>query len=113
MALPGGARLYVLAAGVLIGLMLVAAGALGLVSRGIALRKRFEGYAELPVFKDAELAEARLAIAERAVGTVPSLQMRANRAMREIDDARERIAASLFTVSTGVRLLFSLVFDER
>ena len=110
--LPEHAGLYLLGAGIAAGLCLVAAGIAGVIRRGVALRTRLDGYAELALFKEVELAQARVAIGERALATVPSLQLRATRALREIDDARERIRASLFTVSTGIRLLFSLVFDE-
>jgi hypothetical protein len=110
--LPAHAGFYLLGAGIAAGLCLVAAGIAGLVRRGLALRTRLEGYADLPLFTDVELAQARIAIGERALDTLPALQLRATRALRELDEARERMRASLFTVSTGVRLLFSLVFDE-
>ncbi len=110
---PGGAGLYGLAAGVVIGLLFALAGIIGLVRRAKLLRKHLDSYADLPLWSELELAQARIDIAERALSGVPSLQLRALRAVRDIEDARDRIRTSLFTLSAGVGLLLSLVFDER
>lgn len=113
MPVPVAAGWYGLGAGVLVGLALAIAGLIGLVGRARALRKQLDGFAALPLLKELELAQARAGIAERALSTVPALQLRASVALREIDEARERIRASLFTFSNGFGLLVSLVFGER
>ncbi len=111
---PATAVWYGLAAGVLIGLALAVAGVARLVVRARALRKQLDGYADLPLWKELELAQARFELAERALSTVPSLQLRATRAFHEIEEARDRIRDSVLTLSQGAGLLlFSLVFDER
>jgi hypothetical protein len=110
---PASAGFYGLVAGVLIGLAFVLAGLSGLVSRALALRKRLDAYADLPLWKDVELAQARIDIAELSLSRVPSLQLRATRAFEAIENARGRIGTSVLTVSTGVALLFNLVFDDR
>jgi len=110
---PASAGWYVLGAGVLLGLVIAIVGVAGLLGRARALRKKLDGYAALPLLKELELAQARVDIGERALASLPSLQLRATRAFREIEEAREQIRASLFTASAGVGVLVSLVFGER
>jgi hypothetical protein len=104
---------YALGAGVLIGFVLALVGIFRLVGRARALQKKLDGYADLPVLREIELAQARVSIGERALESVPSLQLRATRAFGEIEEARERIRTSLFTFSNGFDVVFSLVFGER
>ncbi len=105
------AGIVALVAGIVIGLGFAVAGVLQLARPAFALKARLESYAELPLLKDIELAEARLGIAERALDRVPTLQLRATRALGEIDTAREQIRTSLFTGSGGVGLLMSVLLD--
>jgi hypothetical protein len=113
MLVPAAVGWYGLGAGVLLGLAIALVGLAGLLGRARAFRKRFDAYANLPLLKELELAQARIDIGDRALASLPSLQFRATRAFREIEEAREQIRASLFTVSNGVGVLVSLVFGER
>jgi hypothetical protein len=110
---PASAGLYGLVAGLLIGFLFALVGVIGLVRRVQRLRTRLDSYAGLPLWKELELAQARVDIAERALSALPSLQLRATRAARDIADARDRIRTSVFTLSNGVGLLLSLVLGDR
>ncbi len=107
------ADVVALGAGVLIGLIFVVAGVVAVVRRALSLRKRLDRYADLPLWKNVELAEARVSIAGDALATVPSLQARAGRALRDIEAAREEIRSAAFAVSTGVGAFFSFLIGER
>jgi hypothetical protein len=110
---PAAVGWYGFGAGVLIGVVFALVGLFRLLAPARALRKKLDGYAELPLLKEFELAQARVGIGERALASVPSLQLRASRAVREIEDAREQIRASLSRLSNSAGFIFSLLLGER
>jgi hypothetical protein len=108
-ALPG---LIAFGVGAVVGIAFIVAGVIRLARPGLALKARLDGYANLPLFKELELAEARLAIAERALSRAPILQQRAIRALRDLESARDRVRGSLFNESAVTGLLLAVLIGE-
>jgi ABC-type transporter Mla subunit MlaD len=106
-AVPEHFDLYVIGGGALLALLLVVVGILQLAARARALRKRIEGYGDLPLQKTLELTQARLGIASRSVDAVPTLIARAKQALAEINDARTRLAEAASTTREFVRSVVS------
>jgi hypothetical protein len=91
LTLPAHAGLWLLALFGVLGASCVALGFWRLIREGIALKKRLEAYADLPLRIDIALAQRRIALAERRIETVPALVARADGAYRQIDLARRRV----------------------
>jgi hypothetical protein len=102
LTLPAHAGLWFLALFAVLGVVCAIFGFWRLALAGLALKKRLETYADLPLRVDIVLAQRRIEIAERRIETVPVLVARADRAYRQIDLARQRI---LLTGTTLVRAI--------
>lgn len=96
--------LLVLAICLIAGLVLIVAGALRLVRAAVHLKKRFATYQQLPFARELELAEARLAAAERRAASVPELLARSRAALSEIQAARARVVVIKTTLAGLLRL---------
>jgi hypothetical protein len=106
------AGLLALGCGIAIGVGFVIAGALRLVRSGLALKGRLDGYAALPLLREIEGSQARLALGTRAIDRFPSLQLRAVRALEEIAVARDAVRRTLFTMPALTGLLLNVIFDK-
>ncbi|MDQ2858830.1 MAG: hypothetical protein M3R53_09315 [Candidatus Eremiobacteraeota bacterium] len=96
--------LLVLGVCLIAGVALIVMGALRLLRAAGSLRKRVAAYQELPFRGELELAEARLAAAERRAASIPALLARSRTALAEIQAARAKVVAIQTTLSTLLRL---------
>lgn len=105
---PDHFPLYALGVGLLLTLLVIGLGALRVIMRVRALKTRIETYKELPVFKQVELAQARIAIGSAAVDKLPDLTDRMNRAIAELQAAQATLAAAGTTTSDTIRYFLSI-----
>jgi hypothetical protein len=97
--------LYVVLAGLVAALIVIAIGVFRLVVRSKALKKRIDEVAKLPFLPTLELTSARLDIATRRIDSLPLLEARARRAVAEIQAARAQLDAAALTVRDAVRFV--------
>ena len=106
------AGLVVLLGGILVAIACVAFGAVGVVSRGLRLKKRLEGYKRLPILDLLRATQARVSGAERRIDSVPALLARADAALGEFAAARLSLIESGKTTLATVRALPAIVIDN-
>jgi len=94
--------------GLVLALLVIALGALRVVARVRALKTRIENYKELPIFKQVELAQARIEIGSRAAEKLPDLTDRTNRAIAELQAAQATLAAAGTTTTDTLRYFLSI-----
>ena len=90
---PDHLDLFVLILGVAAGIVLAATGIVKLVKLGFALKKRLEGYTDLPVRAYVTSTQRKLSAAERAFELAPLLVYRAQTALAGITESRRLLVA--------------------
>jgi hypothetical protein len=105
---PDHFALYALGVGLVLTLLVIALGAVRVIARVRALKTRIENYKELPIFKQVELAEARIEIGSRAAEKLPDLTDRTNRAIAELQAAKATLAAAATTTTDTLRYFLSI-----
>jgi hypothetical protein len=94
-------------AGVLASLAFVVAGIIVVARRAMALKKRLVSYRDVPAFSRILVANRTIVRALPAVANAPEFLLRLQVAMRDIADARTRLAVSAKTASEVVRRAFT------
>lgn len=89
---------------IVVAVALAAVGALRVVKLGIALKKRAAAYKSLPLRAFVDGARAKVARTMPRIDTVPALVYRTQAALRDIANARVKIAAIVRSPSAVWRL---------
>jgi hypothetical protein len=102
--MPEHFGLFILAGGVVAGIVLVVTGATRVVRSGTALKRRLEGYRDLPLRADFDTAEWKIAAGERALTSrLPVVIARSGEAAGEIVTAGRRIGTLVANAIGAVR----------
>lgn len=105
---PDHFALYALGVGLLLTLLVIGLGALRVIMRVRALKTRIDEYKELPIFKQIELAQARIEIGSAAADKLPGLTDRMNRAIADLQAAQATLAAAGTTTTDTIRYFLSI-----